>query len=521
MLGRPVKIELPRRIVVLYLLYSLGAVLWLVASALFATKSIAVRHAEHELLSNQRRVSTTATLALADDGTASLQPLVASPPLVGRYTFLVLSVPLLLIAMGGFTLHRLVSPLAAVDAQLRQAALAATLVDIELSPIKSRGASVLGWNRIVDKLHTEYPQNGLDRRVSNAVQSLRHGKSDDILNSLTDGVAVCDHECKVTFANQAMAAMFATDLKPDSLRGRDIGSCFAFDAEQECGAALFDPDLFGRPVVEEVERGTGDTRQFLRIARHPISAAQGASSVGHVWTVRDITQRQLANEMRDQFLDNATHELRTPLANIKAYAETLTMGDTIDVETQKEFCNTINAEATRLARFIDDLLSVSSMEAGSLTLNRQSVDLGRLFSEVAGKVNAQMTQKKIDFETIFPAKYPLAKLDKDKVNVALVNLLGNAAKYTPEGGRVRFEVKVTDREIRIEVEDTGVGISEEDLPRICEKFFRSSNPAVQEITGTGLGLSMAQEVIKLHGGHIGVQSKLGNGTTFIATLPLE
>jgi signal transduction histidine kinase len=161
------------------------------------------------------------------------------------------------------------------------------------------------------------------------------------------------------------------------------------------------------------------------------------------------------------------------------------------------------------------------MEAGSLTLNKQGVDLGRFFSEVVGKVKSQMAQKHLDFETIFPAKYPPTKFDKDKVNVALVNLLGNAAKYTPDGGRVRFEVKITDREIRIEVEDTGVGISEEEIPRICDKFFRSSNPLVQQITGTGLGLSLAHEVIKLHGGNLTIQSKLGEGTTFIATLPLE
>jgi signal transduction histidine kinase len=107
------------------------------------------------------------------------------------------------------------------------------------------------------------------------------------------------------------------------------------------------------------------------------------------------------------------------------------------------------------------------------------------------------------------------------VNVALVNLLGNAAKYTPDGGKVRFEVKTNDRELRIEVEDSGVGISEEELPHIYDKFFRSANPTVQAITGTGLGLSMAYEVIKLHGGDMTVQSKLGEGTTFVATLPLE
>ena len=606
MLARSVKVELPRRVVVFYLLFSLVAICWLAVSTVFVTKSIVVRNTESELLSYLPYATTLATTELEAHGNDALQKLVerfsrdrslhfcafvardnsylahshkrrvgemhhidsgitsrhadiesvrysngsltireystsinvgespgrlivakAEPTfgeafhLLGRHTPIVLSGPLLLIVLGGFTLHRLVSPLAAVDSQLRRAAIAPTLADIELAQIKASGPSVLGWNRIASEFQEEMAQSGLDQRLSEAVQSLRSGKSDDVLNSLAEGIAVSGQDGRINFANHAMAAMFASDSQPDSLRGKEVETCLGLDSEEGACSALFDPDLFARDVVEELERGSGEAKQYLRIARTPMRVADGVKSVGHVWTVRDVTQQKLADAMRDQFLDNATHELRTPLANIKAYAETLSMGDMLDVESQKEFCNTINSEATRLARFIDDLLSVSSMEAGSLTLNKQGVDLQRLFAEVISKIKPQMDQKKLDFETIFPAKYPQTKLDKDKVNVALVNLLGNAAKYTPDGGRVRFEVKTTDRELRIEVEDSGVGISEAELPRIYEKFFRSSNPKVQAVTGTGLGLSMAHEVIKLHGGDMTVQSKLGEGTTFIATLPLE
>ncbi|HRX80043.1 MAG TPA: ATP-binding protein, partial [Pirellulaceae bacterium] len=440
---------------------------------------------------------------------------------VAGYAPFVMCGPLLLLALGGFTLHRQVTPLAAIDSQLRQVATAPTIADIELTPIKSRGPSVLGWNRIAGQFHEESSQGSLDKRLSDAVQSLRQGKSDDVLNSLTEGIAVSDQDGKITFANQAMAALFAADSQIESMRGKEVESCLGLNPDDDVCSSLFDQDLMARHVVEELERGVGDAKQILRIARTPVRTAEGAAGIGHVWTVRDITQQRLADAMRDQFLDNATHELRTPLANIKAYAETLSMGDMLDVESQKEFCNTINIEATRLARFIDDLLSVSSMEAGSLTLNKQNVDLQRLFEEVIAKIKPQMDKKDLEFETIFPAKYPQTRVDKDKVNVALVNLLGNAAKYTPDGGKVRFEVKTTDRELRIEVEDSGVGISEEELPHIYDKFFRSANPTVQAITGTGLGLSMAFEVIKLHGGDMTVQSKLGEGTTFVATLPLE
>src|SRR4029079_10189670 len=139
-------------------------------------------------------------------------------------------------------------------------------------------------------------------------------------------------------------------------------------------------------------------RRITRVARRPIHAGEGGGTESHVWTIRDVTQQKLAEEMRDQFVDTATHELRTPLANIKAYAETLALADVIDIEQQKQFLNTINTEATRLARFVDDLLSVSSMELGSLSLNKQVTELTRMLKEVLAKVRPQMEEKDLTFE---------------------------------------------------------------------------------------------------------------------------
>jgi two-component system phosphate regulon sensor histidine kinase PhoR len=236
--------------------------------------------------------------------------------------------------------------------------------------------------------------------------------------------------------------------------------------------------------------------------------------------MRDVTQQKLAEEMRDQFVDTATHELRTPLANIKAYAETLTLADVIDVEQQKQFLNTINSEATRLARFVDDLLSVSSMELGSLSLNKQVTDLNRMLNEVLAKVRPQVDEKRLAFEVVLPEKMPEPEIDKDKIATVLVNLLGNAVKYTPAGGRVTFRVNINVQQIEISVEDSGVGIAESDLRKVFDKFFRSQDPRVQEQTGTGLGLALAQEVVRLHGGRITVESEINKGSTFSVLLPL-
>lgn len=607
MLGRSLKLELPRQVVGFYLFFSLLVAFWIAASSIFLARSVSNEQFEQAAFAYVDNAATATTLEYVLNGEANLQPLVerfarensllycgfasndrkfvahSRSELVGetyrvatgsasrrgdaqvvrieeangvtreysvpvatkdevvgslimavdepgllatvmaaaRYAPTVLLVPLLLIAVGAIVMQRSVRPVAAVESQLRRAAVSPTLVDAELAPIQSRGASAFGWNRLLQEFTSERAAGGLDERLSGAVQAIRHEKSDDVLNSLTDGIAITDQDGLITFANQAMGALFAPGGQADRLVGLTVEGSLQIDPDDDANDALLDPNLYSRHLAHELIRDRDGVEQNLRITRDPIRAADRSSKAGHVWLARDITQQKLAEAMRDQFLDNATHELRTPLANIKAYAETLSMGDSLDVESQKEFCNTINTEATRLGRFIDDLLSVSSMEAGSLTLSRQTVDLERLFSEVVNKVKPQIDQKGQTLDAVFPEKYPQLKLDKDKINVALVNLIGNATKYTPANGNIRFEVKLTDRAIRIEVEDSGVGISEEELPRIFEKFFRSANPRVQEVTGTGLGLSMAHEVIKLHGGDLTVQSTVGHGTTFTAALPLE
>jgi two-component system phosphate regulon sensor histidine kinase PhoR len=283
---------------------------------------------------------------------------------------------------------------------------------------------------------------------------------------------------------------------------------------------LVAPDNRDRAVVTELTKEENGQRRIVRVARHPIYIGESGGHESHVWTVRDVTQQKLAEEMRDQFVDTATHELRTPLANIKAYAETLALADVIDVEQQKQFLNTINSEATRLARFVDDLLSVSSMELGSLSLNKQVTDLRRMLNEVLAKVRPQVEEKRLALEVTLPEKMPEPELDKDKIATVLVNLLGNAVKYTAPNGRVAFRVNITDKQIEISVEDTGVGIAADELDKVFEKFYRSSDPRVQEQTGTGLGLALSQEVVRLHGGKITVESEINKGSTFSMTLPL-
>ncbi|HVT29138.1 MAG TPA: ATP-binding protein [Lacipirellulaceae bacterium] len=435
--------------------------------------------------------------------------------------------PAFCMAIGAVLVGRLVRPVSDIEQQLHEVATSPSVESCQLREVQGIGAAVIGWNRVIQQRSNAGQAESLHQRIQKSLAQGRHSRLDAVLNSIPDGVATTDNEGRLTYTNLPMSVLLGL---PDVVRGTD-GASEAENAPLMIDQLvkrwhlsdkdpLLSDDNRDRAVVTELTRDENGQRRVARVARHPICIVEGGKHECHVWTVRDVTQQKLAEEMRDQFVDTATHELRTPLANIKAYAETLALADVIDIEQQKQFLNTINSEATRLARFVDDLLSVSSMELGSLSLNKQVTDLGRMMNEVLAKIRPQVAEKRLALEVTLPEKMPEPELDKDKIATVLVNLLGNAVKYTPEEGRVIFRVNVTDQQIEISVEDTGVGIAEDELGKVFDKFYRSNDPRVQQQTGTGLGLALAQEVVRLHGGRITVESEINKGSTFSVSLPL-
>ena len=174
---------------------------------------------------------------------------------------------------------------------------------------------------------------------------------------------------------------------------------------------------------------------------------------------------------------------------------------------------------TRVAKYIDGLLDVKRLQAGWLALEKHEIDLERLIEEVSAKLGGQIEQKRLDFEVKFPAKLPKILADKDKLSAALVNLLGNAVKYTPDEGKIRFRVENDSRRLSFIVEDSGIGIAAEDLPNVFDKFFRSSDDRVRSIVGSGLGLTFTKEVARLQGGDVDVTSELAKGSCFTLFIP--
>ena len=190
-------------------------------------------------------------------------------------------------------------------------------------------------------------------------------------------------------------------------------------------------------------------------------------------------------------------------------------------EMQKEFYNTISEETGRLSRLIRNLLNISKIETGSLTINKGLVKTSWLLEDCVSAIEPFALSKNITIEKILPDKFPSIVGDKELLKVAIDNLLINAVNYTPEGGTITFSINDRNNIVICEVADTGYGIADKDISHIFDKFYRSADPNIIERPGTGLGLSTTSEIIKLHGGKIEVQSESGKGTCFTIILPKE
>ena len=224
--------------------------------------------------------------------------------------------------------------------------------------------------------------------------------------------------------------------------------------------------------------------------------------------------------MTGEFVSSVTHELRTPLTSIKSYVEMLMDQEVDDPQTKIEFYNTINEEADRLAHLIDNLLNLSKMEVGSLVVSKTPVKIKRLIKESLEAVESQAKSRGIEIDLVLPDKMSPALVDKTMLGVIFSNLFGNALKYTESGGRIRVITEETKNDIVVHIEDTGIGIPEEDLPNIFKKFYRAGNTEEMKVVkGSGLGLALVRQIVELHGGNITATSQVGKGSHFILTFP--
>ncbi len=374
------------------------------------------------------------------------------------------------------------------------------------------GVEAGAWNMLMNRLDNVSREEKFER-VIEAVTTDRtgHGELNDACNVLPQGLVLVDNELKVSYANGAATKLLHVDR--DELVGAEISQ---FIEEQDVLEAVRTAATGKAPRRVTLETGELQGKGVLRFSVSPIRSRD--EQTGMV-VIEDITQQRVAEEARNAFLANATHELRTPLTNIRLYVETaLEEGEEKPV-VRAEALNVINQESRRLERVVGDMLSVAEIEAGSFKIRKDDIRIDELLREIETDYKAQAKDKEIALTFDLAPKFPVLQGDRDKVTLAIYNLIGNALKYTPRGGHVSVTAEHTDDVVRVEVTDSGIGISEEDAERIFDKFYRAKDTRVAKITGSGLGLALAREVIHLHGGNITVESQLDKGSTFVLTIP--
>ena len=339
-----------------------------------------------------------------------------------------------------------------------------------------------------------------------------------ILDSINHGIIVTDIQDNVTHINSYMLNLL--DKNRNDVIDHPIAEILGHD---QINAFILQQ--------EELEHGKNSgymeatfpgmaSEEFFQVSLNYLTGKE-RGVIGKVISFKNITTEKSSEKAKHEFITHITHELLTPLTTINSYNEML-MGDEIDnIEMQKEFYNTISDETRRLTRLVKNLLNISKIEMGSLTLNKGLVKTDWLFDDCLTAVEGSAQKKNITIERNLPDNFPSLFGDKELLKVGIINILGNAVKYTPEKGQIKFTLTEQDDVVVFEVIDNGYGISQEDLAHIFDKFYRSTDTRITEQTGSGLGLALTSEIIRLHGGEIEVSSKVDEGSHFVIRLPKE
>lgn len=351
----------------------------------------------------------------------------------------------------------------------------------------------------------------LNSRMMQLGQS--HERHSTVLGGMIEGVIAVDTRQRIVLANRAAGRLF--DFRPAAVDGRPLIEIVRNHAlDHAVSTAL----ASGQPQRLETRR-EGSEKQITDIHVSPLP---GDPCPGVVLVMHDTTELRRLESLRRDFVANVSHELKTPLSSIKACAETLRNGALADPEATQRFLARIEEQSDRLHLLILDMLSLARIESGQQAFDIAAIDVGESMSACVNEYRHLAETKQIELLTE-PADVPLRVLaDREALRQIFDNLLDNAIKYTPSGGRITLRSRLSegsDEFVCIKVEDTGIGIGEEDRKRVFERFYRVDKARSREVGGTGLGLSIVKHLVQSFGGKVKVESEPGKGSCFIIELP--
>lgn len=337
-----------------------------------------------------------------------------------------------------------------------------------------------------------------------------------VCDTLTHGLVIIGPDQRLVYVNGAAAVLLGRHR--EEMAGAVCADVFEDQAVRSAILACFESKTPVRQMLTVTRGEPGkEPDAELRVA---VRSSESGNERFAGLMIEDVTQQRLADRSRNSFVAQATHELRTPLTNIRLYVEQAVDEGESDPKLRAQALNVINSEARRLERIVSDMLSVAEIEAGSLSIRPGDVRTDALFADLESDYTAQAAEKTIQLKFDLPPKMPVIRGDRDRLGQALHNLLGNALKYTPPGGSVSVRVEAPEQGgLIVHVIDSGIGIDPEECERIFDRFYRANDRRIAHVTGSGLGLALAREIARLHGGNIEVESKLDEGSTFTIVLP--
>lgn len=392
-------------------------------------------------------------------------------------------------------------------------------------PIKeiTKKATAMAEGNFNQRVHVQSPDeigqlglafNYMSHRLKEALSSIEEEKEKlaSVLSNMNDGVIATDEWGKTIVMNRRAYEML--QLEEGDGIGRELSELLDLSKEE------IDHYVFGekKTTMLEIHVPEQDETRNIRVTFTPLFRRE-QGMLGTIVVLHDVTEQEKMEQSRKEFVANVSHELRTPLTSIKSYLEALDDGAIDDPEVAKRFLKVTRNETERMIRLVSDLLQLSRLDSKQAVISIEPTDIRNMLEDVADRFSFQLKQRSIDISIEVEPDISKVLVDPDQIDQVLDNLVSNAIKYTPEGGRIHIRAAKRDEEwIEVTVEDTGIGIPKKDLERIFERFYRVDKARSRSMGGTGLGLSISREIVRAHGGTIQLESEVQVGTKVTFTL---
>ena len=339
--------------------------------------------------------------------------------------------------------------------------------------------------------------------------STQKNQIETILLHMTDGIIAFNMQGEIILINPAAKKFLS--IAPEDITFDDIFSKFKLGINME--------KIIYLENWTSTEQRIQLEDKYMKVFFAPFKNESDRPD-GVIAVIQDITEHVRLDNVQKEFVADVSHELKTPITSIMGYADTLLEGE-YDKETQEKFLNVIASEARRMARLVTDLLTLSRYDSNKNKVRKESFDLGELVKQCQDKLQLEIEKKHHTVNCFVTADVPPVYADKYDIERVVLNILTNSIKYTSDGGEIKIYVGFVYNDAYIKIFDNGIGIPEEDLSRIFERFYRVDKARTREMGGTGLGLSIAKEILDKNGGSIDIKSTVGKGTEVVIRIPTK